>query len=251
MRNEKNIEALKARLLSLGFPSGCERGLRAQICFGREAFTLPFRQQRDGDILLVQLHFQKEADTQEYHCLYYDACLQKRIDLPAVRINEIEVAALELKMADVAWYEPAFPINGVDWAPPADPPTWQREEAIEGIIADLNQLAQTEEGAAMADRLKLKFWANTQLEAFIPNASHLKNAVELNQRFYFFENEEGITLEEAYRFLLHRWREKQLSAVRKAPRSVDPAGNKEDTTKSPKAKAGSKKGTDKRGKGEQ
>jgi hypothetical protein len=37
----------------------------------------------------------------------------------------------------------------------------------------------------------------------------------VSQRFYFFEGEEGITLDEAYRFLCHRWREKQWNAQKK------------------------------------
>ena len=49
----------------------------------------------------------------------------------------------------------------------------------------------------------------------IPNIGALKNQYEISQRYYFFQDEEQISLDEAYRFLSHRWREKLLNAKRK------------------------------------
>jgi len=37
----------------------------------------------------------------------------------------------------------------------------------------------------------------------------------LSQRFYFFEAQTGISVDEAYRFLQNRWLEKQMQAKRK------------------------------------
>ena len=59
MLNEKNIEHLKNRLLSLGFPGGLEGGLRAQICFQQDCFTLHYYGLREGNVLNVSLQFQR------------------------------------------------------------------------------------------------------------------------------------------------------------------------------------------------
>jgi hypothetical protein len=95
--------------------------------------------------------------------------------------------------------------------------TWEREEAIEGIVTDLKKLSVTTEGSQLADCLKVKFWLDTPLVSFIPNINVLRNLYEISQRFYFFDGAEQITLDEAYRFLSHRWLEKQLNAKKKEP----------------------------------
>ena len=56
---------------------------------------------------------------------------------------------------------------------------------------------------------------DTSLVFLTPNISALRNQYEISQRFYFFQDEEQISLDEAYRFLSHRWREKQLNAKKK------------------------------------
>lgn len=56
---------------------------------------------------------------------------------------------------------------------------------------------------------------DTPLESYISNIGAQKNLYEISQRFYFFEGEDQITLDEAYRFLCHRWREKQLNVRKK------------------------------------
>ena len=47
------------------------------------------------------------------------------------------------------------------------------------------------------------------------NISPLKNKSEVAQRFYFFDGQIGISVDEAYRFLQNRWLEKQMQAKRK------------------------------------
>ena len=39
--------------------------------------------------------------------------------------------------------------------------------------------------------------------------------MEVSQRFYFFKDQPGISVDEAYRFLQNRWLEKQMQAKRK------------------------------------
>ena len=53
------------------------------------------------------------------------------------------------------------------------------------------------------------------------NISPLKNKSEVSQRFYFFESQTGISVDEAYRFLQNRWLEKQMQAKRKETNSTE------------------------------
>ncbi len=47
------------------------------------------------------------------------------------------------------------------------------------------------------------------------NISPLKNKSEVSQRFYVFDGQAGISVDEACRFLLNRWLEKQMQSKRK------------------------------------
>jgi hypothetical protein len=104
MLNEKNIEALKNKLFSLGFPGSLEAGLRAQICFQQEAFTLQYRRQKEGYVLNVFLQFQRAAESQDYSCLYYDACLRKPVEVPALLLNGVDTEELKKRMKEVDWH---------------------------------------------------------------------------------------------------------------------------------------------------
>lgn len=227
MLNEKNIVALKSRLLSLGFPDGLERGLRAHICLQLEAFTLQYRRHREGDVVSVSLHFQREADTPDYQCRYYDACLRKRVDIPALLLQGVDTEDLVQRMQAVDWQVPLPVAYLEDTAGALAPSSWHREEAIEGIMTDLRRLEGSTEGAALALQLKWKFWAGTPLEGFMAGVSAVRSSGEVSQRFYFFDGEEGITLEEACRFLAHRWREKKWQEQKKQSRPSSPARSPE------------------------
>lgn len=215
MKTEKNIQALVGGLLSLGFPAGLERGLRAHLCFGAAQFTLLFRQRRGDDTLKVTLPFQRVEDSSQYRCPFYEARLHRPLDIPGAVVGGIDTRELEARMKEVDWRGCLVSEFTDDPPAPSPPSAPAREEAIERITADLDRLAETPEGAALAHRLKLKFWSDTALEALVPGLSGQRSSQEVGQRFYFFEGEAGITLEEAYRFLCHRWREKQWTAQRK------------------------------------
>lgn len=213
MKNEKNIEALKSQLLPLGFALGLERGLRAHICLGPEQFTLHYRCLRQGDGLMVSLPFLKAAGGPDYHCPYYEVRLRRQVDIPPLQLGEVDTADLEARLAAVDWMAP-LPARFTEEAPP-DPAGGHREEMIERIITDLDRPEASDEGAAVAHLLKTKNWSDTPLEGLIQSAGGQKSRMETAQRFYFFEGERGITLEEAYRYLCHRWRERQWQAQRK------------------------------------
>ena len=209
--NEKNIEAIKVQLLSLGLGPEIEYDLRGNICLQPDHFQISHRLLKEADIMNCIFYFEREEN--EYYCRYYEACLRKKISLPAVLLNDVDVNELKERMGVIDWNNVLAnnPGNKVQ----VDRPNWQKEEAIESIVTDLKKLSVTLNGLHLAERLKIKFWMDTPLVSIIPNISVLKNQYEISQRFYFFEGEEQISLDEAYRFLSHRWREKQLNAKKK------------------------------------
>ena len=96
-----------------------------------------------------------------------------------------------------------------------DKTSWEKEQKVESVIEGLSELEKSEDGKAVAIGLKLKYWAGISYQELFRNISPLKNKSEVNQRFYFFEGQTGISVDEAYRFLQNRWLEKQMQAKRK------------------------------------
>jgi hypothetical protein len=204
--NEKNIEIIKDQLLSLGLPSDIEIDLRMNICLQQDQFQVSHRQVKEQDIMNFVFYFERKESG--YCCSFYEACLRKKIFIPDSIVNEIEVWKLDEKMYKINWQILlSTKVRSAD----------QEFEAIENVISDLKKLSVTPDGLQIANRLKIKFWMDTALAALIPNIAVLRNQYEISQRFYFFQDEEQISLDEAYRFLSHRWREKQLNVKRKQP----------------------------------
>lgn len=210
--NEKNVETIKGQLASFGLPADIESDLRANICFQMDQFQVNHRQVKDQDIMNSVFYFERKES--EYCCSYYEACLRKKIFVPDIVVNEIDVKELDERMSKIDWQ--ILLSNNLGRRQQSENKSpWQREEAIENIVVDLKKLSVTPDGLQLAERLKIKFWIDTPLVFLIPNIGALKNQYEISQRFYFFQDEEQISLDEAYRFLSHRWREKQLNAKKK------------------------------------
>lgn len=211
--NEKNIETIKDQLLSLGLATEIEFDLRANICLLQDQFQVSYRQVKEQDIINSVFYFERKES--EYCCSYYEACLRKKIPVPQIVLNEIDVKWLDERMAKIDWQN--LLLNNSDRNLKSENKlTWLREEEIESIVIDLKKLSITPDGLQIAERLKIKFWMDTALAMLIPNMGVLRNQYEISQRFYFFQDEEQISLDEAYRFLSHRWREKQLNVKRKS-----------------------------------
>jgi hypothetical protein len=216
---EKNIETLMRQLTGLGFPQSLEGELRLSICFQPAQFFLLHKQDRDGDRLTFQIRLQKIDASDEYRCSFYEAFLRKKIEIPPGLISDIDVKELETRMGSIQWDN----LKGEQDTTLVN---------LESIVLDLNQLGAIVEGSMIANLLKLKFWAETPLESYCYGLNSLKNSYELAQRFYFFEGEEQITVDEAYRFLCHRWRERQLHTRKKGTESLPGTIN---TDKEPRA----------------
>jgi hypothetical protein len=235
MLNEKNIGVLKEQLLALGLPPEIEYQLKANICLQPDHFLIKLRDVKEDDIINSAFYF--ERDGNDYHFRYYECCLRKKIFIPDDILNDIDGKQLEKIMAAIDWN--TFSMHGG---------TKQQEEGteeiIEGIVTELKNLSSTPEGYYLAGRLKVKFWLDTPLVSFIPNINSIRNQYEISQRFYFFEGEAQISLDEAYRFLCHRWREKQLNAKKKQAGSDGSGNNAADDVQKDKllSKKKSKKG---------
>ena len=177
-----------------------EFDLRANICLQQEQFQVSHRQVKEQDIMNSIFYFEKRDS--EYCCSYYEACLRKKIFVPDIVVNEIDVKELHERMCKIDWQIVLSNNSGRSL----------QFEAIENIVVDLKKLSVTPDGLQLAERIKIKCWMDTPLVFLIPNIGLLRNQYEISQRFYFFQDEEQISLDEAYRFLSHRWREKQLNA---------------------------------------
>ena len=79
-----------------------------------------------------------------------------------------------------------------------DKASWEKELKIESIIEALVSLEVTEEGKAISTSLKLKYWAGIAYQELLGSISPLKNKTEISQRFYLFEGQAGISVDEAY-----------------------------------------------------
>ncbi len=107
--------------------------------------------------------------------------------------------------------------------------TWEKELKIESIVSELNALEISGEGKTIAVSLKIKHWAGVPNQELFGNISSLKYKSEVSQRFYFFEGQTGISVDEAYRFLQNRWLEKEMQTKKKQTDSPQPGAIEKDS----------------------
>jgi hypothetical protein len=222
--NIENISALMGQLQSLGFENA-GYSLLKRISFKPKNFILSQKMERAKDRLSFQLFFEKDIKQNIYVLSYYDAILQKETPLIDAAINGINTSNLEKSMIEIDWKN-AFDFVTKKQLNLEDKTGWEKELKVESVIEGLSELEKSEEGKAFAVGLKLKYWTGIPYQELFGNISPLKNKSEVSQRFYFFEGQTGITVDEAYRFLQNRLLEKQMQAKRKEP----VANNEEELT---------------------
>ena len=176
--------------------------------------------EKGKDKLTFQLFFERDSRQNVYTLMYYDAILQKETALTDVTVNGINAAVLERSMSEIDWKN-AFDFSAKKLWNAEDKTSWEKEQKIEAVIEDFAELEKSEEGKAIAVGLKLKYWAGVPYQELFGNISPLKNKSEVSQRFYFFDGQPGISIDEAYRFLQNRWLEKQMQAKRKQPDATE------------------------------
>ena len=212
--NIENISALMGQLQSLGFENA-GYSLLKRISFKPENFILSQKMEKAKDKLSFQLFFEKDIKQDLYVLLYYDAILQKETPLIDAAINGINTSNLEKSMIEIDWKN-AFDFVTKKQLNLEDKTSWEKEQKVESVIEGLSVLEKSEDGKIVAVGLKLKYWAGISYQELFGNISPLKNKSEVSQRFYFFEGQTGISVDEAYRFLQNRWLEKQMQAKKKA-----------------------------------
>ncbi len=210
----QNIGTLSNSLQALGFEDTIASQLLKNISFKLSNFIIHQRMVKGKDVMNFHLEFEKNEKSNFYSCLYYDAALRKEIEIPNMTINQIDVKELDKRMAEINWTN-TFGFQEHKKLQLEDKTYWCEEEKVENIVTDLQALESVEEGREVVDRFKMKYWSDTPVQELIGNLSSLKSKFEISQRFYLFEGQSGISVEEAYRFLHNRWMEKQLLAKRK------------------------------------
>ena len=211
--NIENISALMGQLQSLGFENA-GYSLLKRISFKTQNFILSQKTERAKDKLSFQLFFEKDIKQDIYVLSYYDAILQKETSLIDTAINGINTSSLEKSMIEIDWKN-AFDFVTKKQLNLEDKTSWEKELKVESVIEGLSELEKTEVGKVVAVGLKLKYWAGISYQELFGNISPLKNKSEIRQRFYFFDGQIGISVDEACRFLQNRWLEKQMQAKRK------------------------------------
>ena len=230
--NIKNISVLMGQLQSVGFENA-DYSLLKRISFKPKNFILSQKIEKAKDKLSFQLFFEKDVKQGAYGLSYYDVVLQKETPLIDATINGINTTILEKSMTEIDWKN-AFDFVTKKQLNLEDKTSWEKEQKVESVIEGLSELEKSEDGKVVAVGLKLKYWSGTSYQELFGNISPLKNKSEVSQRFYFFVDQMGISVDEAYRFLQNRRLEKQMQAKRKEPVS----NNEEDLTETEHTSSG-------------
>ena len=211
--NIQNITALADQLKTLGLENA-GYSLLKRICFKPESFFLSQMIEKGKDQLDLRLFFEKDNKHNAYILKYYDAIFQKEVAIVETNLNGINTGLLDKEMEEIDW-KGAFDISTKKPWNPDDRTGWEKEQKIESIVDKLKALELDEEGKTIAESLKLKYWANAPNCELFVNTGPLKNKSEVSQRFYFPDGQPGISVDEAHRFLLNKWLEKQMQARKK------------------------------------
>lgn len=193
------------RLVAVGFPSFLEWEVRVHSCFLPKQFTINYEQYRAKDRLSYAIVIKHDETKGVYLPMYYDAILRKGIEIPSNATDGELLKALNQEMQLLDWC--SLIAKGEE---PKVCDLAQLKRVSE-INQQLAALECTDEGAYYVQLMKTRYWTQSPFELYVPSNPGIRQALEVSQRFHFFEGEDGITLEEAHRFLSHRWREKQLS----------------------------------------
>jgi hypothetical protein len=221
----QNIITLEKQLQSLGFH---DRGslLLKRICFKPDSFCLLQRINKENEVMLFNLYFERLQKSDTYVLQYYDVTLQKKNGVSTFPVDGIVPAELEKQMAAIDWKK-AFSLDESKQWNPSDKSTWETELKISGIIESLSVLEKSEQGKAVASSLKQKFWPGTLYQEIVGSITLVKNKADVSQRFYISEDGGGITTDEAYRFLQNKYMEKQLQLKRKQTDNGDESTDEE------------------------
>ena len=211
--NIENIHSLAAILNRIGVDGNIAKELLQYICFLPSEFTLVKQVAKEKDLVTSSFRFVRIKE--EYVCSYYEVSLLKVIEVPDKIIESIHVKDLDKRMAAIDW-NVEDESNNFNLQ---EETTWKREREIEKVVEDLLKLSSSEEGKYFAEALKVKYWSCSMGNPLFGNVNSLRAKFEISQKFYLIEGN-LISIEEAYRFLMNRWMEKQQQLNKK--QAADP-----------------------------
>ena len=227
--NIESIKALVLQLKQLGFEE-MEYLLAKRIAFRPSSFSISKKMSRNKAELNFQLFFEKKGGQDEYSFIYYDALFRLESEVKDFSVNGIEINSLEISMREINWQD-AFNLKPARTSPVQEKEQFEKEQQIEKVIIDLHRIEEVELGRSIAAGLKLKYWSGYPYQEICGSIQRVKEKSEIGQRFYFFEGQSGISVDEAFRFLYNKWQERQLSLKRKETiNDADPSANNDSSS---------------------
>ena len=209
--NIQNISTLEKQLISLGFKD-VGYPLLKRMAFKLSNFVLTYKIEKDQHPLTFNLFFEKLPSSETYILMYYDAIFQKD-SIPAF-VNGVDISSLEQEIQSIDWAI-AFDLNTFKESGGNFDAEYINESRIEKVMEAFLQLESSEEGRAIATNLKVKYWAGANYQELFGNLTPVRTKSEISQRFYFSDEHNAISVNEAYRFLQNKWLEKEIKERKK------------------------------------
>jgi hypothetical protein len=211
--NIENITSLSGQLEKAGF-ANMSYPILKHACFKPLQFLLVQKVEKNSLDFCFTICIEKEKANDSYVVKYYDAVLQMKADFSSVQNQQIDIASLDKEMDAIDWKN-AFDFHTIKNINLADKSAYTIELKIEQIVETLFNLEKMDDGKQVATTLKQKYWQHiTGVESIVPiNNSKVKN--EVSQRFYCFEGQPTISVDEACRFLQNKLIEKQMQVKKK------------------------------------
>lgn len=209
--SESNIRLLAGQLESLGVIKSVDKALNAAISFLPERFELRDIEKRSNLMIIVAVQFAVSGED-KYIVPYYDVTLRRAVVFSTDLISGINISALDQEMQAIDWLiQNSIKFLRTDM----ELPSLEKSQAIFSVMKKLRQIEQFN-ARELANLLRFKHWADTPYESLIPGLPAIKSQFEVTQRFYFFDEEQPISKDEAVRFLNIQLMGKQMLAKKKA-----------------------------------
>lgn len=211
--NIENIKVVAAQLKAIGFDN-MGYAILKHICLAPTNFSITQKLSKVPESISFIFYFEKEEKGQIYKLIYYDAILQQQLSFDSLSFEGLNVKSIDESMAQIDWKD-VFDLAKRKAFNPDDKAGYENELRISQIIESLNKIEAVEEGKSIVIALKQKHWSGIPYLEIMGAMTNGRNKSEISQRFYFSEGQPTISADEAYRFLLNRWMEKQMQSKRK------------------------------------
>lgn len=211
--NVQNITVMASQLKAIGFDN-MGYPLLKRICFAPANFIITEKLSKVPENISFNFYFEKAGSSETYNLIYYDAILQKENSFTDTNIEGINIRQTDECMMQVDW-KTAFDFSKQKPFNSEDKSSYENEVKISKIIGDLKKIEANDEGKAISIALKQKYWSDIPYTDIMGPIYNGRSKSEISQRFYFSEGQPVISADEAYRFLLNRWLEKQMQSRKK------------------------------------